>query len=74
MSDSKIYRAEAATEGSEEGSAARAKSDGLEAYASWLNRIQKTGGRHSAITRNLYSWNSYKSWADKVRGTWDDEK
>lgn len=75
MSDSKVYRVEAASEArtAPEGSAPR-KGDGLEAYASWLNRIQKTGGRHSAITRNLYSWSSYKSWADKVRGTWDDDK
>lgn len=34
----------------------------------------KTGGRHSAITTNLYNWHSYKTWADKVRGSWDDKK
>jgi hypothetical protein len=34
----------------------------------------KTGGRHAAITTNLYNWNSYKNWADKVRGSWDEEK
>jgi hypothetical protein len=34
----------------------------------------KTGGRHAAITTNLYNWNSYKNWADKVRGSWEDEK
>jgi hypothetical protein len=34
----------------------------------------KTGGRHAAITNNLYSWHSYKNWADKVRGTWEDKK
>ena len=34
----------------------------------------KTGGRHSAITNNLYNWHSYKNWADKVRGTWDEKK
>lgn len=28
-------------------------------------------GRHSAITRSLYSYASYKSWADKVRTSWD---
>ena len=28
----------------------------------------KTGGRHAAITNNLYNWHSYKNWADKVRG------
>jgi hypothetical protein len=34
----------------------------------------KPGGRHAAITNSLYSWHSYKSWADKVRGTWEDKK
>ena len=34
----------------------------------------KTGGRHSAITTNLYNWHSYKSWADKVKGSWEDKK
>jgi hypothetical protein len=35
---------------------------------------RKTGGRHAAITTNLYNWHSYKNWADKVRGSWDDKK
>jgi hypothetical protein len=34
----------------------------------------KTGGRHAAITNNLYSWHSYKNWADKVRGSWEEKK
>jgi hypothetical protein len=34
----------------------------------------KTGGRHSAITNNLYNWHSYKNWAEKVRGSWVDKK
>lgn len=34
----------------------------------------KTGGRHSAITNNLYNWHSYKNWADKVRGSWVEKK
>jgi len=34
----------------------------------------KTGGRHAAITTNLYNWHNYKNWADKVRGSWDDKK
>jgi hypothetical protein len=32
------------------------------------------GGRHAAITNNLYNWHSYKNWADKVRGSWEDKK
>ena len=34
----------------------------------------KTGGRHAAITTNLYNWHSYKNWADKIRGSWEDKK
>jgi hypothetical protein len=34
----------------------------------------KTGGRHSAITNDLYNWHSYKNWADKVRGSWVEKK
>lgn len=34
----------------------------------------KTGGRHAAITTNLYNWHSYKNWADKIKGSWEDKK
>ena len=34
----------------------------------------KTGGRHAAITNHLYNFHSYKNWADKVRGSWEDKK
>ena len=34
----------------------------------------KTGGRHAAITTKLYNWHSYKNWADKMKGSWDDKK
>ena len=36
--------------------------------------VVKTGGRHAAITNNLYNWHSYKNWADKVKGSWEDKK
>ncbi|HME37823.1 MAG TPA: hypothetical protein VKG63_02585 [Steroidobacteraceae bacterium] len=36
--------------------------------------IYKTGGRHAAITNNLYNWNSYKNWAEKIRGSWEEKK
>jgi hypothetical protein len=34
----------------------------------------KGGGRHAAITNNLYNWHSYKNWAEKIRGTWQEKK
>ena len=40
---------------------------GAEAYARWLEHMQRTRTRHAAITRNLYTWSNYKSWADKMR-------
>ncbi|GAC1299319.1 MAG: hypothetical protein NVS1B6_15040 [Steroidobacteraceae bacterium] len=36
--------------------------------------VYKTGGRHAAITNNLYNWHSYKNWADKIRGSWEEKK
>jgi hypothetical protein len=46
---------------------------GTDAYAAWLERMQRTRGRHAAITKNLYTWSSYKHWADKMKGSWEDE-
>jgi hypothetical protein len=48
--------------------------NGWDGYSSWLNRGQKPNGRHAAITKSLYTWSNYKSWADKVRSSWDDDK
>ena len=42
-----------------------------EADARWLERMQRTRGRHAAITRNLYTWSNYKTWADKVKGSFE---
>jgi hypothetical protein len=36
--------------------------------------IYKTGGRHGAITNTLYNWHSYKNWAEKIRGSWEEKK
>jgi hypothetical protein len=46
---------------------------GAEAYARWLEHMQRTRTRHSAITRNLYTWSNYKNWAEKVRHDWQAE-
>jgi len=43
---------------------------GTDAYASWLDRMQRARARQAAITRNLYTWSNYKSWADQVRDSW----
>ena len=36
--------------------------------------VSKTGGRHAAITNSLYNWHSYKNWAEKIRGSWEEKK
>ncbi|MBV8340860.1 MAG: hypothetical protein JO173_00600 [Gammaproteobacteria bacterium] len=43
---------------------------GADAYANWLERMQRARARQAAITRNLYTWSNYKSWADQVRDSW----
>ncbi len=53
-------------------SAAGAEPDKL--YGDLLQRGAKIGGRHAAITNDLYSWHSYKNWADKMRGSWEVKK
>ena len=49
-----------------EGSAAAGTAMPREAY--------KPSGRHAAITNSLYNWHSYKNWAEKVRGSWEEKK
>ena len=44
-----------------------------DAYATWLDRMQRARARHAAITKNLYTWSNYKNWADKMNDSWDDE-
>ena len=46
----------------------------VDPYASWLDRVQRARGRHAAITRNLYTWSNYKSWAERVKDSWGEEK
>lgn len=43
---------------------------GSDAYASWLDRMQRARARQAAITRNLYTWSNYKNWADQIRDSW----
>jgi hypothetical protein len=45
-----------------------------EPHPDLLKRSEKIGGRHAAITNSLYSLHSYKSWADKMRGNFEDKK
>jgi hypothetical protein len=35
---------------------------------------ERMRGRHAAITNNFNTWRSYKSRAEKIRATWEEEK
>lgn len=53
--------------------AASTPNTGADPYVDWLDRVQRGRGRHAAITKNLNTWSSYKTWADKVKGSWSDQ-
>jgi hypothetical protein len=36
--------------------------------------MQRARARHAAITKNLYTWSNYKSWADKMRDSWESDE
>jgi hypothetical protein len=53
-----------------------AAAEGWDAYNSWLDRVRQTPGptsRHAVISKALYSLSSYKNWADKARGAFEDK-
>jgi len=54
--------------------APRAEPGMLKPGAAVPRDLYKTGGRHGAITTNLYNWHSYKNWAEKIRGSWEEKK
>ena len=49
------------------------KDGGGDAYATWLDRMQRARARHAAITKNLYTWSNYKNWADRMKDSFEDE-
>ena len=51
---------------------AASPTSGADAYANWLDRMQRARARQAAITRNLYTWTNYKNWADQVRDSWSN--
>ena len=72
MSTSDRVRNPAATrpEASPTGKSTTADAD---PYATWLDRMQRARVRHAAITKNLYTWANYKSWAERVKGSWEED-
>jgi hypothetical protein len=43
-------------------------------YGKWLDRMQRARARHAAITKNLHTWSNYKSWAEQVKDSWEDDQ
>lgn len=70
MSKPELPKGETAEEAA---AAKRSPQSGTEAYARWLEHMQRSRTRHAAITRNLYTWSNYKSWAEKMRIDWKDD-
>lgn len=69
---SRIWRGDAnANQKVAAGPATRERWDG---QRNWLNRAPPSNARHAAITGSLHSWTSYKSWADRVKNSWDKDK
>jgi hypothetical protein len=54
--------------------APRAEPGGAKPGAAVPRDVFKSGSRHAAITTNLYNWHSYKNWAEKIRGSWQEKK
>ena len=42
-------------------------------FPTWAERMHGVQARHEAITRNLNTWSSYKSWAERMRSTWEGD-
>jgi len=78
MSDSKIPRnppVRKPLEGAVPGRAASAGLPGRIERAALPRAAGRAGaGRHSAITRNLQNYASYKLWAEKVKNSWEPGK
>jgi hypothetical protein len=35
--------------------------------------MQRARARHATITKNLHTWSNYKSWAEQIKDSWQDE-
>jgi hypothetical protein len=70
MSSKDRGRGETSGAHSDPAAPASSPTGGADAYANWLDRMQRARARQAAITRNLYTWSNYKNWADQVRDSW----
>jgi hypothetical protein len=54
--------------------AGRPEPGAVKPAASAPKNAERIRGRHAAITNNFTNWRSYKEWAEKIRGTWEEKK
>jgi hypothetical protein len=47
--------------------------DPADPYTNWLDRMQRARARHSAITKNLYTWSNYKNWAERMKDSFEPD-
>ena len=90
MSDNKIIRGAAAIGVAQRSSGPSLWSDYQRGTHGWADRLPATPGlqtaatipvggdagvsRHSAITNSLQSYANYKTWADRMRTSWEPDK
>jgi len=54
--------------------AARLEKGAVKPAATVPQNAERIRGRHAAITNKFNNWRSYKEWAEKIRGTWEEKK
>jgi hypothetical protein len=54
--------------------AARPETGAVKSGAPVSKNEERIRGRHAAITNKFNNWRSYKEWAEKIRGTWEETK
>jgi hypothetical protein len=53
---------------------ARPETGSVKPAATVPENAERIHDRHAAITDNFKNWRSYKEWAEKIRGTWQEKK
>jgi hypothetical protein len=54
--------------------ATRIEAGAVKPAATAPKNAERMRGRHAAITNKFNNWRSYKEWAEKIRGTWEQNK
>jgi len=53
---------------------ARPETGAVNPAATVPKKAERVHGRHAAIANSFNDWRSYKEWAEKIRGTWQEKK